>query len=215
MVRTGGRAAVLQQLLIDTGLRSALSPPRPQISDLPEMIRSELVSLYRALGGTEAPPTLRPGPWDLSFDDGLVVELDEELHFNRYRQTTLDSSWSNDLPWTAGYRSLCRLHEAECRSAGSWGKRWTNTSCEQMFGPPGAAGDLNGAGAPRWKQRALYDALKDLGPTAVDGLRLCRLSVYDRVQGSTLGAVLEGRKRADLAEVAALFRDRIAGDGAG
>ena len=123
MVRTGGRAAVLQQLLLDTGLRSAPSPPRPHISDLPEMMRSEFLSLYRAFGGTDAQPTFRPGPWDLSFNDNLVVELDEELHFNRYRQTTLDSSWSKDLPWTAAYRSFCRLHEGECRSAGSWGKQ--------------------------------------------------------------------------------------------
>jgi hypothetical protein len=40
----------------------------------------------------------------------------------------------------------------------------------------GAAGDLDGEGAPRWKQRALYDAIKDTAPAAL-GVALARVSV--------------------------------------
>jgi hypothetical protein len=43
-------------------------------------------------------PPLRPGAWDLVFADGLVVELDEELHFNRYRAQSLQNEWATDLP---------------------------------------------------------------------------------------------------------------------
>jgi len=46
-------------------------------------------------------PTFRPGGWDLPFRGPLLVELDEELHFNCYRATTLEASWEADLPWTA------------------------------------------------------------------------------------------------------------------
>ena len=37
-------------------------------------------------------PRFRPGRWDLVFEEDLVVELDEELHFNRYRASTLTTS---------------------------------------------------------------------------------------------------------------------------
>src|SRR5207247_5846986 len=96
-----------------------------------------LLGLYRELGGAESEPTLRPGPWDLVFKGPVVVELDEELHFNRYRGLTLTASWAEQLPWTSTYRAYCEKHEADCLAAGTWGKRWTNPSCERMFGAAG------------------------------------------------------------------------------
>jgi len=51
--------------------------------------------LYQALGGME--PTLRPGSWDLAArtetGEVIVIGLDEELHFNRYRRQTLSAPW--------------------------------------------------------------------------------------------------------------------------
>ena len=128
-------------------------------------MKDELMELYRRFGGQDEVPTLRPGPWDLVLEGRLVVLADEELHFNRYRALTLSVSWSTDLPWRAPYLGYCGQHEDECLSAGSWGKRWTNPSCERMFGTSDHVGELDGAGAPRWKQRALYDAMKDIAPT--------------------------------------------------
>jgi hypothetical protein len=61
-----------------------------------------------------------------------------------------------------------------------------------MFGPPGPAGVLDGFGSPRWKQRALYDAVKDIAALHSPTLQLCRLSVWDRVGDTTLGDVLAG-----------------------
>jgi len=194
LVRTGQRGAVLRDALRSDGFAELTEgPPRPRVAELPQSMKDELMELYRRLGGQDGVPTLRPGPWDLVLEGPLVVELDEELHFNRYRALTLSVSWSTDLPWRAPYLGYCGQHEDECLSAGSWGKRWTNPSCERMFGTPDHVGELDGAGAPRWKQRALYDAMKDIAPTIHAGLRMARFSVYDVVGGVRLWDVVAGR----------------------
>jgi hypothetical protein len=167
------------------------------------------MDMFRRLGG-QGEPLLRPGTWDLAFSGDFVVELDEELHFNRYRAITLSASWSADLPWVADYQRLCERRETECRSAGSWGKRWTNASCESMFGPAGSPGDFSGPGAPRWKQRALYDALKDLAPALESGIHLARVSIYDLIEGVRIGQIVEERVRANPSAVRAFVETRTA-----
>lgn len=122
----------------------ASGPPAPTLDVLPEDARTELIGLYQALGGKEPIRALRPGAWDLAFIGGLVVELDEELHFNRCRLRTLQPPWNARLPWHDAYLDLCDRHEQTCLGAGKWGKRWTSPSCESMFGPPGEAGVLEG-----------------------------------------------------------------------
>ncbi len=206
MVRTGRRAEVLRDLLVEAGLRTvAAAPPWPSgVAYL-----DELLELYRRLGGLQDTPSLRPGGWDLIFDDRLVVELDEELHFNRYRAITLETSWSRDLPWTEDYQRYCVARESECLAAGRWGKRWTNDSCARMFSG-GRAGDLSGEGAPRWKQRALYDAIKDMAPAGEVDMALVRVSVYDRIGDAPLGSILDGYASAAPASVAELVRARAA-----
>ena len=151
-------------------------------------------------------PPLRPGAWDLAFDEGLVVELDEELHFNRYRTQTLQPAWAAALPWHDAYLAFSNKHEQQCLAAGKWGKRWTNPSCESMFGPPGAPGALDVAGAPRWKQRALYDAVKDIAALNSRTVRLARLAVWDLIGSTRLGDALIGGAQIDLDQL----RDLIA-----
>ncbi len=191
MVRTGARAAALQRLLFRTGLQPAVHiPSAPQWDGLSSEAQTTVTALYGELGGLQPMRTLRPGAWDLSFADGLVVELDEELHFNRYRFSTLDATASAQLPWRNAYLDFCSRYEDQCLQAGKWGKRWTSPSCEAMFGPPGEAGALQGAGAPRWKQRALYDAIKDIAASDSQTRRLARLSVWDSVGGIRLGEAM-------------------------
>jgi hypothetical protein len=212
MVRTGARAAVLLDTLTATGLvplSSDAAPPRPTLGDLPDATAAAVLDLYRSLGGIQIAPNLRPGRWDLHFREPLLVELDEELHFNRYRSATLAAPWEADLPWTVDYRRYCAEREGECISAGSWGRRWTNDSAARMFrgGPPP---DLEGDGPPRWKQRALYDSIKDTLPLLPNGGRLARVSTYDTIDGLALGAMLDGFAPVDEAGILALVQRRTA-----
>jgi hypothetical protein len=207
VVKTGARAARLCALLVETGLTPAAQMPRPKVAQLPTPVVRELMQLYCRLGGLLEDPALRPGKWDLAFDGSLMVELDEELHFNRYRAATLGTSWSVRLPWADAYRLYCEEHEARCVSAGSWGQRWTNESAARMFSG-GPEGDFDRGGAPRWKQRALYDALKDTVVLLDGAPALARVATHERIGEVSLGAVLDGLERVDPSAVRALVEAR-------
>jgi hypothetical protein len=214
MVRTGARAAALAEALTDAGFSvAAKGRPPPRLDLLSEHLSAAVVTLSRELGGQQEQPVLRPGGWDLTLVGGVVIELDEELHFNRYRSRTLAEPWAQSLPWRSAYLAMCDQHESACLRAGSWGKRWTNGSCERMFGPaaPAAHLDLPG-GAPRWKQRALYDAVKDAVATVSSEPHVVRLAVHDEIGGVSLGALLEGRGGVASSELRALVEQRIAGE---
>jgi hypothetical protein len=212
MVRTGARAVALGAALVDAGFDVVLQgPPAPRLELLPADLAAAVVALYRGLGGQQEQPVLRPGAWDLALAGGVVIELDEELHFNRYRARTLAEPWAHNLPWRPAYLAMCDHHEDDCLRAGAWGKRWTAESCERMFGPaaPAAHLDVNG-GAPPWKQRAFYDAVKDAVATVSGEPQVIRLAVHDDIGGVPLGAVLEGRGRVASSELRALVERRIA-----
>jgi len=161
----------------------ATAAPRPSLNDLPEHAASAVLDCYRRLGGRHEHPRLRPGGWDIALPD-TMVELDEHLHFNRYRALTLDAPIYNELQGfpVATYAQFCREHEADCRAAGSYGGKWSNPSCEKHFGPAGPLGHLDGAGAPRWRQRALYDFMKDLSPL-IEITPVARIAIWDELPG--------------------------------
>lgn len=155
----------------------------------------EIQRVYRQLGGVMESYPVNVGKYDCAFN-GIIVELDEYLHFNRYRMITLNSKAYVDMknfPLDR-YKSYCELFEQRCLSAGSYGGKWTNDSCEKQFGSAGRNGDLNGNGSPRWKQRAFYDYLKDVGCFLL-GQKLIRLSIYDKIDTENgklqLGDILE------------------------
>jgi hypothetical protein len=199
VVKTGARAASLSTLLTSAGYRlSLVSSSPPRLGELSSGARERVLGLYRSLGGVNATVDLRPGGWDLVLDADLAVELDEELHFNRYRAVTLEPAWAAALPWRDDYLVASAAHEGECLAAGRWGKRWTNPSCEKLFGPGDPPGTFNAHGAPRWKQRALYDAMKDVAALDLPRTRLARISTVDRFAGIELGLALNGRAKVDL-----------------
>lgn len=175
----GAMQRMLERLLGEVGAVShgTLRTPRP--TDLEGCVWATAVdAVYRQLGGRRPHAPLRPGGWDLEFN-GVAVELDEYLHFNRYRAMTLESQVYGELPAfpLAIYRGHCADHEDRCLRAGSYKGKWSNPSSESQFGPKSEPGDLSGGGAPRWKQRAFYDFVKDLSPLLVH-VRLVRLSVW-------------------------------------
>lgn len=69
------------------------------------------------------------------------------------------------------------------------------------FGEGGAAGDLLGAGSPRWKQRAFYDFVKDLAPLCAN-ISVARLAIWDLVEiegkRALLGDLLTGLGKRDI-----------------
>jgi hypothetical protein len=154
MVQTGARAGVLRDALAATGLQpisAATAPARPSLNDLPAATAAEVLALYRSLGGAADTPNLRPGGWDLPFAGGLVVELDEELHFNRYRAATLAASWESGLPWTAEYRRHCAVNGHRFLPSG--GHRFSPTAA--MVSPRWWPSVLPAQGAARGRREAV------------------------------------------------------------
>ena len=205
VTRTLGRissvARQLRTVLANCGFNAELEDEfeaaRPAIDDMPTALADEMLTVYRKLGGRNVaqgdPPRFRPDSWDLRIER-VLVELDEARHFNRYRAQTLAAPAYERLPAfpLVGYAEFCARYEGECLAAAGYGGYWTNASAEKMFGPAGPPKELSGAGAPRWKQRAFYDFLKDLGPACGHG-PMVRLAVWDEVPGCdglTLGEAL-------------------------
>lgn len=206
MVKSGARVDALRRLLAESGLvELRIKPPAPRIEQIARDAAEQLLSLYSAMGGRSGRP-LRPGAWDLALRGDLVVELDEDMHFNRYRARTLTESWEESLPWASAYRDYSVRWE---HRAGTGGQRWTSPPAEKMFGPADPDGLFGHYGAPRWKQRAFYDSMKDAA--AVSGVvRLARISVYDSVVGVQLEDLLRGRRELPPESLAGFVLSRSA-----
>lgn len=200
-----GRQDALARILAACGFRAVVAKTvaSPSMRNLPQELRPAVLDVYRRLGGVLDAPNLRTGKWDIIFEDGLLVELDEHQHFHRYRASTLATAWARRLPWCADYLDQCTRYEDNYQGERRIGF-WTNRSAERMFGPAGPIGEMDGPGAPRGRQRACYDAMKDI--LAAHGhVRLARLSIYDEVGGAMLGHALLGRAHLDPAELVGLL----------
>jgi hypothetical protein len=207
MVKPGARVEALKRALAAAGLVELQSkPPAPRIGQFTPDAAEQLLGLYSAMGGRPGRP-LRPGAWDIALRGGLVVELDEDMHFNRYRAQTLTEPWEDSLPWALAYRSYSLRWE---HRAGTGGQRWTSPPAEKMFGPADPDGVFGLYGAPRWKQRAFYDSVKDAA--AVAGVvRLARISVYDSVAGVQIEDLLRGRSEVPPESLAGFVESRVVG----
>lgn len=210
MVANGARVRALASLLTDAGWVQVAPPRLPRLANLAQAHRDRIRGLYDLLDGhTDHFDRIRPGGWDLAFDtpDGLLlVELDEEQHFNRYRAATLTALDDLGLPWTPAYQSYCRDHEARLLPGWGTGQRWTNPSAARFFGEPDAPGDFTGVGAPRWRQRAFYDAVKDV----LTERRLARISVHDPLDaGGTVETLLRRPDAGHANALQALIASRV------
>lgn len=180
----GKRQRSLENILKTVAeVRHSSEISKPTAGDLRKScFETEISNVYHELGGVlqEFPSQL--GKWDINVN-GIAVELDEELHFNRYRKLTLNStvySRLNSFPKEI-YWNYCVNYENYCIRAGNYGGKWTNPSCEKQFGKPSTPPGLIGGGAPRWKQRAFYDYLKDISPLVIN-VKVARISIWDEIQ---------------------------------
>ena len=211
VVRTGARANALMKAMVDAGFELTVEKPTPpRLESLSPSLAASIKGLYATLGGHDPVSHLRPGSWDLAFEGGLLVELDEQLHFNRYRAAALHEDWTVPLLWRDDYLRYCQDSETECLADGRWGKRWSNRSCEIMFGPADKPGVLGSSGSSRWKQRALYDAIKDAFALSTSGHRVTRLSIYDKIGGFELGVALDRGVALDSEALASFIEQRSA-----
>ena len=154
-----------------------------------EGLTSEVRRVYTQLGGVldEFPINYR---WDITYPD-FIIELDEELHFNRYRYETLQSViYKDDHNYVVDdYKRYCNEYEDKCLKAGSYGGKWKNSSTDTQFKPSNEEGVLDGNGSSRWKQRAFYDFLKDVHGI-VRGIPVIRISIYDTYKNESIGSIL-------------------------
>lgn len=174
----------LCRLLSEVGRISEKSIPIPGRAAICASAHAAAIhQAYRMLGGQhdEFPLNLRT-PWDMEFDT-VAIELDEVLHFNRYRNQTLDSLIYDELPQFPRqiYRHYCEAHESECMRIGKIGRRWSSPSCETQFGIGSPPGQFANNGSPRWKQRAFYDFIKDAW-VVVSGQPMVRIAIWDEIE---------------------------------
>jgi len=175
----GKMQCAFEQLLSYAGKVSQKTLKFPKADDVGKSdLKSEIECVYGKLDGILPSSPLNLRHWDTEFD-GIAVELDEELHFNRYRSITLKSAIYTRLrrfPLDT-YMYFYSDHEDSCLCR-SYGKYWTNPSCEAQFGPASPLKNLSGNGPPRWKQRAFYDFVKDLSPLLIN-VKVARVAVWD------------------------------------
>jgi hypothetical protein len=172
----------------------------------------EIENVYRVLGGLLDTIPCRLKKWDIEVNN-IAVELDEERHFNRYRAITLNSNLYSKL--TAfplkEYKRYSTLYEEQCLKTASFGRYWTNDSCEKQFGVASELKELSGNGSPRWKQRAFYDYLRDLTPLII-GIHVARISIWDKLNVSnksiTVAEILDNTKLEASGELLQLIKER-------
>lgn len=202
---SGLRTKRLRAILAESGLlSSAKGSSAPRVHDLSSGSRDQIARVFDALGGARDAKPLAPGGWDFSLADGTVLELDEQAHFHRYRASTLQLPFAQKLPWTGDYVTYCADYEGRApHGGGYWSNRWSDA----MFVASDPPKQFGRYGSSRWKQRAVYDALKDAA--AHDGIvRLARISIYDEVDGQSLERILFGRTRIATSALEELIRVR-------
>ena len=90
-----------EQLLSYAGKVSHKTLKFPKADDVAKSdLKSEIECVYGKLDGILPSSPLNLRHWDTEFDE-IAVELDEELHFNRYRSITLKSAIYTRLPQSA------------------------------------------------------------------------------------------------------------------
>ncbi len=142
----------------------------------------EVEEVFESLGGREMtiPSNMH---YHLQYKE-LLIQLDDELHFNRYRKTTLESKVYHDhLGFKVlDYKTNCRINEKDCIKAGLAPGFWTNIESEYIFGKSEEPGDLSAErnGGSGWKLRAWRDYLQDISGYIL-GFKVLRISVYDKI----------------------------------
>ncbi|MCK4664063.1 MAG: hypothetical protein KAT68_14440 [Bacteroidales bacterium] len=184
-------------LLKEAKLKSKPKPKPSKKDFLKSEYADELFRTYKKLGGImdEFPSRFRG--WDVELKN-VVIELDDERHFNRYRIITLGSEIYKKLDFfpMEKYLKLCKEYESICLRAATWSEKWTSYPSVDQYGEAGPEGELEGNGAPRWKQRAFYDLIRDTTQLMTD-YKVIRIPIWDKIEDAIVDDIITG-KRKDL-----------------
>ena len=147
---------------------------------LDEKGKKWLEEVFSELGGNGKLVLLEKLKFDLKIYRTLFL-YDDELHFNRYRLSTLKSDLYHDLnfPFAEAYKRMCRRFEKECLKVGYQERVWNGSPiAKHCFGKASEQGDFSGNGATGWKLLAYNDIQFDL-QTRIHGYKLIRLTPYE------------------------------------
>ena len=170
--------------------------PKPSLDVFNDVQLEEIERIYQQLGGILPEIPFRFGGYDIELKD-VIIELDEGEHFNRYRKSTLDSSIYQDFRNfdVKNYKKFCDGYEHKCRR---YGGLWSNSSCEKMFDLT-TNSEFEDIGAPRWKQRAFYDFIKDMY-SVVSGIPIIMIYIYYRYASNTIDGLIANEDSRKLQE---------------
>lgn len=141
-----------------------------------------LKEIFGELGGVGSFPLLEKLKFDFKIGRHLIL-WDDELHFNRYRLSTLKSEMYSEwtFPFSESHKRLSRTFEKECLKAGLQQRIWVGPPvAKTVFGQAEETGDFSGNGSSGWKLLAYNDAQYDL-QTRLHGYKLIRLSPYETI----------------------------------
>ena len=147
----------------------------------------QIKKIYNELGGCSNKISLWLCHVEIKLQNDKYLELDEQLHFNRYRLITLNSKLyvNCNLFNVDFYKDLCKNHEIDCLKSGGYAGKWKNNSTEKLFLKSSPFKDLNGNGSSRWKQRAFYDFIKDIFALE-NNKNLRRVSIWETIANGIL-----------------------------
>ncbi len=147
---------------------------------LDEKGKTWLQEIFEELGGKGPFPQLEKVKFDAKINR-MVILVDFELNFNRYRLKTFRSELYDNFqfPFVEAHKRLCRTFEKECMKAGFQGRHWNGPPvARQWFGDSEEIGDFSGNGSAGWKLRAYNDAQIDL-LSRIHGFKLIRISPFE------------------------------------
>ncbi|NVK48219.1 MAG: hypothetical protein HWE09_00530 [Cyclobacteriaceae bacterium] len=147
---------------------------------LDEKGKSWLSEVFSDLGGVGSIPFFEKIKVDFKINRHLVL-WDTEVHFNRYRLTSLRSDLYSEFNFSFvdSYKRLCRTYEKDAVKAGLQLRVWNGPPiANKLFGEGNEPGDFSGNGAPGWKLQAYNDSQIDL-LTRIHGYKLVRLCPYE------------------------------------
>lgn len=143
----------------------------------------EIIEVFELLGGkTNIPQWQMTKP--VFYFENLIICLDDEISFNRYRKITLQSDiykHSKVKFNVSNYLRYCRTKEAECLKAARSNNVWNDKILESVFGESDPPGQLYDRGSNVWKQRAFNDFMIDCLPIFYKNFVIMRISVWDEI----------------------------------